>query len=182
LKIARKIRQERAATTATMSRPASPVARDDPKELVMTLVRLASLLGVGLLVLVLNVGMSIVYMVVYGHLINPGHPKEFYDEHIKVAAPYCSIVAGVPLMLLAGLWVGGWSDGAGAVLGVRAALAVWLAYTVIDVAVLLAAGAGAGARIAMLCAVSLITKLVAAYAGGLLAVHLASRSTLAGPG
>lgn len=130
----------------------------------MTLVRLASLVGVGVLVLVLNVAGSILYMVVYGYLINPGHPKEFYDEHIKVAAPYCSIVAGVPLMFLAGLWVAGWDGGQA---GLKAALAVWLAYTVIDIAVLLAAGATA--KLAVICSISLLTKLAAAWAGAVVA-------------
>mgnify|MGYP000443690580 FL=1 len=47
-------------------------------------------------------------MVVYGHLIDPGHDEQYYRDHIQVAAPYCSIVAGIPLMFLAGWWVGGW--------------------------------------------------------------------------
>lgn len=134
----------------------------------MTFVRLASLIGVGLLVLVVNIAMSVLYMVVYGYLINPGHPKEFYNEHIKVAAPYCSIVAGIPLMFLAGLWVAGWGGTAGQ-LGVKAALAVWLAYAVIDLGIVLASGSKecVTAKMWLLVAVSLVTKLAAAYAGAL---------------
>ena len=145
----------------------------------MTLVRLASLVGVGMLVLVVNVAMSILYMVVYGYLINPGHPKEYYDAHIKVAAPYCSIVAGVPLMFLAGLWVAGWasSQGAGGLagsagqLGVKAALVAWLAYAVIDLGIVLASSAKecVPGKMWVLVAVSLLTKLAAAYAGALVA-------------
>jgi MFS family permease len=147
----------------------------------MTLVRLASLIGVALLVMVVNVVMSILYMVVYGYLINPGHPKEYYDEHIKVAAPYCSIVAGIPLMFLAGLWVAGWWAGQ---IGVKAALVVWLAYAIIDLGIVLAAGAKEGltAKMWVLVAVSLLTKLAAAYAGALVAVHNASQNASAGPG
>jgi hypothetical protein len=144
----------------------------------MTLVRLASLIGVALLVMVLNVAMSFLYMVVYGYLINPGHPKGYYDEHIKVAAPYCSIVAGMPLMFLAGLWVAGWWGGQ---LGVKAALVVWLAYAIIDLGIVLAAG-GMTAKDTVLVAVSLLTKLAAAYAGALVAVHNASQNASAGPG
>ena len=128
----------------------------------MTLGRLAWLVGVALLVLVLNVAVSILYMVVYGHLIDPGHEEQYYKDHIKVAAPYCSIVAGIPLMFLAGRWVGGWWERDFAV---KAALIVWLAYVLIDIGVLLAEGLTA--RIAVLFAVSFLTKLAAVYLGAL---------------
>jgi len=128
----------------------------------MTLGRLAWLVGVALLVLVLNVAVSILYMIVYGHLIDPGHEEQYYKDHIKVAAPYCSIVAGIPLMFLAGRWVGGWWERDFAV---KAALIVWLAYVLIDIGVLLAAGLTA--RIAVLFAVSFLTKLAAVYLGAL---------------
>ena len=72
----------------------------------MTLGRVAVLVGIALGVMVVNVAISILYMVVYGHLIDPGHEKAYYQEHVKIAAPYCSIVAGIPLMFLAG-WLGG---------------------------------------------------------------------------
>jgi hypothetical protein len=143
----------------------------------MTLVRLASLVGVGLLVMILNVAMSILYMVVYGHLINPGHPNEYYNEHVKIAAPYCSIVAGMPLMFLAGLWVTGWWVGQ---FGVKAALVVWLAYAVIDLGVLLAAGMTP--KIALLVAVSILTKLAGVWLGALVAVHNAAQNAPSGPG
>jgi len=139
----------------------------------MTLVRLASLIGVALLVMVVNVALSIVYMVVYSYVIDPGHEEQYYKDHIQVAAPYCSIAAGIPLMFLAGLWVAGWGAGAGQ-LGVKAALVVWLAYAIIDLGVLLAAGMTA--KIAMLCAISLLTKLAAVYLGALVAVHKASQN------
>ena len=100
----------------------------------MTLGRIALLAGVALIVLVVNVGLSFVYMVVYGHLINPGHEEKFYKDHIQVAAPYCSIVAGVPLMFLAGWWVGGWW---GNELAVTAAMTVWACYAVIDTAIII---------------------------------------------
>jgi len=130
----------------------------------MTLGRLAWLVGVAVLVLLVNVAVSILYMVVYGHWIDTGHDEQYYQDHIKVAAPYCSIVAGIPLMFLAGWWVGGWWEGAFAV---KAALVVWLAYALIDIGVLLMAGLTA--RIAILSAGSLLTKLAAVYLGALVA-------------
>lgn len=137
----------------------------------MTFMRLVSLVGVGVLVLVANVAMTILYMVIYGHLVNPGHPKEFYDAHVKVAAPYCSIVAGAPLMFLAGLWVAGWA-GTNGPLGLKAALIVWLAYTIIDLAIVLMAG-GMSTKLWVIVGVSILTKLVAAYFGGVVAGRLA---------
>jgi len=130
----------------------------------MMLGRLAWLVGVALLVLVVNVALSILYMVVYGHLIDPGHEEQYYHDHIKVAAPYCSIVAGIPLMFLAGWWVSGWWEGE---LAVKAALVVWLTYALIDIGVLLTAEMTP--RIAVLFAVSFLTKLAAVYLGALVA-------------
>lgn len=139
----------------------------------MTLVRLASLFGVAVLVLVLNVAASVLYMVVYGHRINPGHPPEFYREHVKVAAPYCSIVVGIPLMFLAGFWVAGWWQGQAPL---RAALVVWLVYAVIDLSILMAAGMTP--RIAVLFTASFLTKLGAAYLGALVATKIFPPATL----
>lgn len=126
----------------------------------MTLGRVAVLVGIALLVMAANVAISVLYMVAYGHLIDPGHEQAYYEEHVQVAAPYCSIVAGIPLMLLAGRWVGGfWEPG----LGVKSALVVWLAYAAIDLAAV--AASGFTARVGVLFAVSFLTKLAAVYAG-----------------
>ena len=122
--------------------------------------RIALLLGVAILVLVANVACSILYMVVYSYVIDPGHDPQYYNDYIQVAGPYCSIVAGIPLMFLAGWWVAGWWRRA---LGLRGAWIVWLAYTVIDLSVLLAAGMSM--RVGLLFAVSFATKLAAIYFG-----------------
>jgi hypothetical protein len=121
--------------------------------------------GVALLVLVVNVAVSILYMVVYSYLVDPGHEEQYYRDHIQVAAPYCSIVAGVPLMFLAGLWVGRWWKGG---FTVNAGLMVWLAYALIDIGVLVTAGP-LTPRIAALSSVSLLTKLAAVYLGSFVA-------------
>jgi hypothetical protein len=120
----------------------------------MTLGRVAALTGLALGVMAVNVAVSILYMVVYSYAIDPGHEKAYYEAHVRIAAPYCSIVAGIPLMFLVGWWV-----------GMRSAIVVWLVYTFIDVAVL--ASSGPTWRIGALVAVSLLTKLVAAYLGAL---------------
>ena len=128
----------------------------------MTFIRLAWLVGVAVLVLVVNVAISILYMVVYSHLIDPGHEEQYYHDHIQAAAPYCSIVAGIPLMFLAGWLAGGWWE---AEFAIKAGLTIWLAYALIDIAMMLAAGMTG--RIAILVAVSLVTKLAAVYFGAL---------------
>lgn len=130
----------------------------------INLSRIAWLVGIALLVMIANVAASVLYMVVYSYLIDPGHEKEYYDAHIQVAAPYCSIVAGIPLMFLAGWWVGGWWEREFAI---KSALVVWLVYAVIDVAIMLAAGAASS--IGMLVGASLLTKLASVYFGASLA-------------
>ena len=122
----------------------------------MTLSRVAALAGLALGVMVVNVAISILYMVIYSHAIDPGHDKAYYEAHVKIAAPYCSIVAGIPLMFLVGWWV-----------GLRPAMVVWLIYAVIDVAIV--AASGPTAKMGALVAVSLVTKLGSAYFGALTA-------------
>lgn len=129
----------------------------------INLSRIAWLFGIAVLVMVANIVVSILYMVVYSYLIDPGHEKEYYDAHIQVAAPYSSIVAGIPLMFLAGYWISGWWEGKFAV---ESALTVWLVYVLIDFAVIMAAGLTS--RIAILFAVSFITKLAAIYVGAVI--------------
>ena len=95
-------------------------------------------------------------MVVYSYAIDPGHDKAYYEAHVRIAAPYCSIVAGIPLMFLVGWWV-----------SMRPAILVWLVYAFVDVAIL--AVSGPTLRIGALSAVSLLTKLVSVWLGALAA-------------
>ena len=128
----------------------------------MTFARVAALVGIALSVMAVNIIASILYMVVYGHVIDPGHEKSYYQDHVKVAAPYCSIVAGIPLMFIAGWWVAGLWE---ARLGVLSGLIVWLSYACIDVGIM--AASGLTVRAGVLVAVSLLTKLAAVYLGAL---------------
>jgi hypothetical protein len=130
----------------------------------MTIGRLAALVGCGLGVMVANVAITVLYMVVYSHVIDPGHEKAYYEAHVLNAAPYCSIVAGMPLMFFAALWVGGYW---GARLAAPSALILWATYAVIDLAIV--AASGLTFRMGTLVAVSLLTKLAAAYGGALVA-------------
>jgi hypothetical protein len=67
-------------------------------------------------------------------------------------------------MFFTGWWVGRWWE---AELAVKAALTVWLVYALVDFVVLLAAGLTT--RIALLFAISFLTKLAAVYLGALVA-------------
>lgn len=119
-----------------------------------------ALFGVALLVMVANVLASILYMVIYGHVIDPGHEAQYYHDHIQIAGPYCSIVAGIPIMFFAGYWVAGWWQ---RTLGVRGAWFVWLIYSLLDLAILLIAGITGW--IAAVFVISFATKLAAINTG-----------------
>jgi hypothetical protein len=121
---------------------------------------LALLVGVSLIVMVANIAFSVLYMVVYSYWIDPGHDNKYYQEHIQIAAPYCSIIAGIPLMFVAGWVVSGWRQGKFAV---KSAVVVWMAYALIDLTILLAAGITF--RVGVLFVISFTTKLVAIYLG-----------------
>ncbi|MEO8636597.1 MAG: hypothetical protein ABI587_15075 [Gemmatimonadales bacterium] len=126
----------------------------------MTFKHFAQLAGVALLVMAANVLCTFLYMVVYSYLINPGHDAPVYQAHVQIAAPYCSVVAGIPLMFLAGWWVAGWK---GSNPAVTAALVVWAVYALVDFSILVASGSIG--QIALLFAASFVTKLVAIYFG-----------------
>ena len=132
----------------------------------MTIGRLAWIIAAAILVLAINVGISILYVTIYSYLINPGHDERFYQEYAKLAAPYSSIVSGMPLMFFMCWRVGTWWE---ADFAIKATFLVWLVYAVIDVLVLVAAGmtSGVPTRLIVLAAISLITKLAASYFGGI---------------
>ena len=136
----------------------------------MNLRRGSLIVGTALAVLVVNVAISVLYMVVYSYLINPGHDSTFYQAHVQFAAPYSSIIAGMPLMYFAGRWIGRKAPAGSAI---ASALSVWLVYAVVDLAVVIPA---ATARLVPLVAISLVTKLAASLLGGLSAKRRAAAS------
>jgi hypothetical protein len=118
--------------------------------------RALGVVGLAALVMALNVGASVLYMVVYGYVIAPGHDEAYYQQHAQVAAPYSSVIVGIPLMFFAARWLARRR-------GRRDAIAIAIVYVVVDLAVL--AGSGALSRLAVIAVVSYATKLAAAYAG-----------------
>lgn len=129
----------------------------------MTVGRLAWIIGAAIFILVINVSLSIVYMVVYGYLINPGQTESFYQDHIKIAAPYCSIIFGIPLFYFVCRWIAGkWERN----FALKAALLVWLVYWVIDLTVIIAHFKDLTLWLGGLVIISLLTKFASAYLGG----------------
>jgi hypothetical protein len=115
-------------------------------------------------VLILNVGIHILYMVIYSYLINPGQDAAYYQSRAEASAPYSSIVVGMPLMFFVCRWI---SRKFTARFSLTAALLVWLVYFLIDITVLIFAGELF--RLAWLFIISFVTKFAAAFAGGLTA-------------
>lgn len=127
----------------------------------MTPRRLLQLLGATLLVMAVNVGISYLWVAFYSLLIEPGHDAAYYQAYAQVAAPYTSIVAGIPLVYLFGRWVARWGQRESPM---RNALALWAIYLGLDLVVMV--GIGSLARLAPLVVASFATKGLAAYAAG----------------
>jgi len=117
-----------------------------------------------LAVMVTNIAIHILYMVVYSYLINPGENAAYYKAHAELSAPYSSIVVGMPLMFIVSRWIGARFEARSCV---TAALLVWLVYFLVDFSIV--GFSGALGRVTILFAISFVTKLAAAYLGGLAA-------------
>ena len=116
--------------------------------------------GVALVILVVNVAISFPVVAVYAYVIEPGHDAAFYEASAQRIAPWSSVVAGVFLFFGALYWLTRRRPERHAV---GFALAVSLAYAVVDLAIV--AGAGSLPSIAGIVALSLATKFAAAIAG-----------------
>jgi hypothetical protein len=124
--------------------------------------------GVAIGILVLNVLVSVVVVLVYRFLIEPGHPDEFYDAAAMRIAPWCSHTAGTALFFVASY------------LSVRRrperngflfASTVTFFYALIDGAIVSFAGSFAPEFV-----LSLLAKLAAGLAGAFLAMKRSRRA------
>ena len=113
-------------------------------------------------VMVVNIVIAVLWVTVYSHLIDPGHDEAYYEAYAQTSVPYSAIIAGMPLMFLAGRLIGSKFPKGNSV---KAALLVWLIYFLIDFSII--ALTGKLALLALLFTVSFVTKLGAAYLGGL---------------
>lgn len=91
----------------------------------------------------------------YSHAINPGQPVSAYQAWAAQAAPWASVIAGIPVFYALGRW---WAR------GLATALAIFALYLVIDGAIL--AATGLNGLSPLIVVLSYATKLAASYAGG----------------
>ncbi|MFN0179632.1 MAG: hypothetical protein ACKVZ0_12610 [Gemmatimonadales bacterium] len=130
----------------------------------------AKALGVALAVMFVNVLISFVVVAIYGYAIAPGHEDAFYQEAAKRIAPWSSVVFGAPLFFGAAYWLARQRPDRNAIAFAVSCVAI---YAVIDLSVFFAAG-GVASMIGIVL-LSLVTKLIGAYAGA----HFAAKKVKA---
>src|SRR5690349_10790739 len=111
-------------------------------------------------VMVLNVAISFGVVWAYSTFVSPGQSLSHYEAFANTAAPVSSVIAGIPLMLLAGFLLAKGRTRRGALL--TAGLCA-LVYILLDLAILI--GAHASGAVWGWAALSQATKLLAALAG-----------------
>lgn len=116
-------------------------------------------LPTAIIVGICNVFAFFLFMVLYGHLINPGQEDQVYQDAASRFGPYASIIAGIPIMYLAGRVLRR-SLGPRAV---KIGIVAWCIYLAVDVAIVTAMGQILNFLPHII--VSFTTKLAAIYFG-----------------
>ncbi|HYI65143.1 MAG TPA: hypothetical protein VEW71_09680 [Allosphingosinicella sp.] len=119
-------------------------------------------LAVAVPAMVVNVACAFLWVFIYSMLIAPGQDEAAYQAYAMRAAPWCSVIAGMPILFGAGWLLARWHGG-----GWRTGIYAGAAYVAIDFAIVLAAGALPA--MAGIIALSFATKLGASALGGALA-------------
>jgi hypothetical protein len=129
----------------------------------LTGVRWGAVVGIAVLIEILLIAAAIGYMFVYGTFLNPGHPEDFYQAHVRVAAPWISIAVGLPIFFVSARWLARRSRGPAAMTN---AVALWFVWALIDTSILLASDGLEGIRrIFPFWLASYLTKFVGAWMG-----------------
>lgn len=111
--------------------------------------------------MVVNVAAAFGWVAIYSLAIAPGQSEAAYRAYAEQVAPWCSVIAGMPILFVAG-WLrvrwgwaaSGWSGG----------VTVGVLYAVLDVTIILAA-VGLAALTGVV-GLSMVTKLAASAWGG----------------
>jgi hypothetical protein len=134
----------------------------------------AKAVGVALLLLVLNVLLSIPVILFYSLVIDPGHPREYYDKAALKIAPWCSHLTGTALFFIAGYFLTKRKPERN---GLSFAVAFTALYALID-----AATVGFAGILSVEFGLSMLAKLAAALGGALLAMRGPGTGTKFGAG
>jgi hypothetical protein len=119
-------------------------------------------LAVAVPAMVINVACAFLWVFIYSMLIAPGQDDAAYQAYAMRAAPWCSVIAGMPILFGAGWLLARWHGG-----GWRTGICAGAAYVALDVAIIFAVGAIAA--MPGIVALSAATKLAAAALGGAIA-------------
>jgi hypothetical protein len=119
--------------------------------------------GVAVLLLVLNVLIAILVVLAYSVFIDPGHPREYYDEAAQRIVPWCSYISGTALFFIAGYY---FSRRNPARNGVLFAVTFTVLYAIID-----GATVGFAGVFSIVFGLSMMAKLLAGVAGAFLATR-----------
>lgn len=120
----------------------------------------AKALGVALLLMVLNVAAAFGVMAIYGYLVDPGHEPAYYEAAAQSIAPWSSVFVGAVLFFLAAWFFGSRKPERSPLVFAMTFTAI---YTVVDLAIIVAAGAIA--MIGSVVAISVAAKFAAAVLG-----------------
>lgn len=119
-------------------------------------------LPVAIAVGVCNIFAFFLFMVLYGHVINPGQDDQFYQDAASRFGPFASIIAGIPIMYFAGRILR-------KLLGTRAlkvGIAAWCIYLAVDIAIVTAMGQ----------ILNFLPHVVISFATKLAAIYLGART------
>jgi hypothetical protein len=113
--------------------------------------------GGALLGEIAQVAASFVWVAIYSYIIEPGKPVSEYQRYAQVSGPWVSILAGAPIFFAVSVWIAR---------SRRTALALFVVFLALDVALLVAYGEALPPSLLALAAASYLTKLAACYVGG----------------
>jgi hypothetical protein len=121
--------------------------------------------GVAILLLALNVLIAVLVVLAYSVFIDPGHPREYYNEAAQRIAPWCSHIAGTALFFVAGYYFAKRNPERN---GVLFAVTFTVLYAIIDGAIV-----GFVGVFSIVFGLSMLAKLLAGLAGAFLAIRKA---------
>ena len=118
-------------------------------------------LALAIAAMAINVAMAFGWVAIYSLAIAPGQSEAAYQAYAEQVAPWCSVIAGIPILFVAGWLRARWGSGAS---GWSFGAMVGILYALLDVTILLAA-VGLAALTGVV-GLSIVTKIAAAAWGG----------------